>query len=75
MSSQQQSHDFDTMTCGRQMQRSITDVKPVEDSRLVQPRLADPASCQKRVSLEKRFNPHTVVINYGCKEGLHRYLL
>jgi len=25
--------------------------------------------------LEKRLNPHTVVINYGCKESLHRYLL
>ena len=71
-SGKQKSNYFNPIAGRSQMKGGISDVKPVKDFGIVEPRFRDEAGCESGLRLEQLLHRCTIIINYGLKDCLHR---
>jgi hypothetical protein len=71
-SGQQQSDKFHAVTGRRQMQRRVSDIKPMRYLRLIQPSFLVEAGGEIGVRLKQGPPPRSIVSKNGGKKGFHR---
>src|SRR3954467_4342228 len=71
-SGKQNSHYFNPIARRSQMQGGISDVEPVKDFGIVEPRFSDEAGCEPGLRPEQLLHRCTIIVNYGSQDVLHR---